>query len=237
MHELRAVGDFVQHRVLLVQLEAALIHIIKLRELAGFHRAFGRRKLADDRLEQRGFAETVPPANADALAVLERVTEPAEQFLSADFHAEIAQLHGAIAKLRRRRNDEFNIFFNHRPGLRGGVVVTLKTVLLFAALRARALAHPGEFLFQKHLALMFDRRVGGLTFGLVQQVIGVVAVVREKFPVGQLNHAFHHAVEKIAVMRDDEKGAVKFVEKLRDPFDGFRVEMVRRLVENQKIRQ
>ena len=38
-------------------------------------------------------------------------------------------------------------------------------------------------------------------------------------------------------MRDHEKRAVKFIKKLRDPFDGFRIEMVRRFVENQKVGQ
>ncbi len=76
MHEFRAVGDLVQHGAFLVQLQPRLVHVIELRELAGFHRAFGRRKLADDDFQQRGFAEAVPPADADALAVFKRKIEP-----------------------------------------------------------------------------------------------------------------------------------------------------------------
>ena len=44
------------------------------------------------------------------------------------------------------------------------------------------------------------------------------------------------AIQKIAVVRDDEKRAAESFQKLRDPLDGFRVEMVRRLVEHQEIR-
>ena len=84
LHELRAVGDLVQHGAFLVQLQPALVHVIEFRELAGFHRAFGGRQLADDDFQQRGFAEAVPSANADALAVLKREIETGKQFLPGD---------------------------------------------------------------------------------------------------------------------------------------------------------
>ncbi len=217
-------------------MQSALVHIVEFRELAGLHRAFRGRELADDDLEQRGFAEPISPADADALAVLEREVESGKQSAPAEFHAEIAHLHGAIAELRRRRNAKFHVLLNDGPVLRRFVVVTLETVLLLAALRARALAHPRQFLFQKHLALVLDHRVGFLPLGFVEQVIGVVAVVRPEFSIAQFDHARHDAVEKIAVVRDDEKRAAELFQKLRNPLDGFRVEMVRRLVENQKVR-
>ena len=104
-------------------------------------------------------------------------------------HAETGDFHRAIAELRRRRNAQFHVLLDHRAVLRRLVVVALEAVLLLAALRARTLAHPREFLFQKHLALVFDRRVGGLALGLVEQVFGVIAVVRKKLAVAQLDHA------------------------------------------------
>src|SRR6185295_18446748 len=118
-----AVSDLVEHGAFFVQLEAPLVHVIKFCELARFHRAFGRWELPEDGPEQRGFAEAVPPADTDAMAVLECVTESAEQFRSTGFHAEISQFHRAIAELRRRWNAKFNVFLDHRPGLRGSFVV------------------------------------------------------------------------------------------------------------------
>ena len=82
--------DLVEHGAFLVQLEAALIHVIEFCERARFHRAFGGWELSQDDSEQGGFAEAVPPANTDALAVLEGVAETAEQCSSADVHAEIS---------------------------------------------------------------------------------------------------------------------------------------------------
>ena len=99
------------------------------------------------------------------------------------------------------------------------------------------LTHPGQFLLQKHLALVLNGGVGFLALGFGQQIIGVIAGVREEAPVGQLHHARRHAVQEVAIVRRDDVGAVEAVEKLGDPLDGFRVEMVRRFVENQEIRQ
>ena len=59
----------------------------------------------------------------------------------------------------------------------------------------------------------------------------------EEAAIGQFDDAVDDAVEKIAIVRDQQEGAVKIFEKLRDPFDGFVVEDgSRRLVEHQKIR-
>ena len=37
-------------------------------------------------------------------------------------------------------------------------------------------------------------------------------------------------------MRDDEERSAELLQELRQPFDGFRVEMVRRLVQHQEVR-
>ena len=180
MHELGAVGHFVQHGAFRAQLQAALIHIIELGELADFDGAFRGRQLADDGFEQGGFAQAIASAHADALAVFKREGEAGEQGAFAHAHAEVAQFHGAVAELGRRRNDQFDVFLNGRAVLRGDFVVAVKTVLRLAALGARAGANPGEFALQKHLALVLHHGVAGLALGFVEQVIGVIAVVPEK---------------------------------------------------------
>ena len=103
-------------------------------------------------------------------------------------------------------------------------------------MRARPLAHPGQLLFEKHLALVLDAGVGRLALGLVKQVIGVIAGVPEELPVAQLHDAVDHPVQKIAVMRDHQKGAAEVLQKLGHPFNGLRVQMVRRLVQDEQFR-
>src|ERR1039458_9056543 len=127
----------------------------------------------------------------------------------------MADFHRAVAKLRRWGNDEFNIFLDHRPVLRRFIVITLETIFLFAALGARALAHPRELLFQKHLALVLDHRIGGLALGLVQEVVGVVAGVRKKLAVTQLKDAGGDAIQEIAIVRDNEKRSEEHTSELQ----------------------
>ena len=236
LHEFRAVGYLVQHGALLVELETALVHIIEFGELADLDRARGRRQLANDDFEQRGFAEAVAAADADASPVFKREIEAGKQGLSAEIHPQAGDLNGAVAQLRRRRDAQFHVLLDHRSVLGRLIVIPLKPVLLLAALGARALSHPGEFLFQEHLALVLDHRVSLLPLGLGQEIVGVIAVVRKKLAVVKLQDARGDAVEEIAVVGDDQERAAKGLQKFSHPLDRFRIQMVGRFVEHQKIR-
>ena len=77
--QLGAVAHFLQRGAIFAQLQAVLIDVVELRELPDFDRAFGWFQLADDRPEQRRFAEAIAPGDADALAVLEGEIETAKQ--------------------------------------------------------------------------------------------------------------------------------------------------------------
>src|SRR5436190_24336840 len=83
---------------------------------------------------------------------------------------------------------------------------------------------------------MFHDRIRCLAFGLVEQIIGVIALVPPKLSVAQLDDAIYDTIEKVAVVRDHEKRAADVFEKSCEPLDGFGVEMIRRLIEHQEIR-
>ena len=51
----------------------------------------------------------------------------------------------------------------------------------------------------------------------------------------ELEDPFGSVVEKIAVVRDRHDRARKLLQKLLEPFNAFRIEMVGRLVEQQHI--
>jgi hypothetical protein len=66
---------------------------------------------------------------------------------------------------------------------------------------------------------VLDDGIGLLALGLVQQVIGVIAGVRKKLSVAKFQDAGGDAVQKIAVVRDDEKCPAERFQKLRNPLD------------------
>ena len=54
--------------------------------------------------------------------------------------------------------------------------------------------------------------------------------------VGELHHATRDPVEKVAVVRHDEEGALELLQIGRQPLDGFGIQMVRGLVQDQQVR-
>ena len=78
-------------------MQPALVHVVEPRELAYLHHAGGGRELADDELEQGGFAQAVAAGDADALAVLEQEIEAGKKRAPAEVNAEVADLHDAVA--------------------------------------------------------------------------------------------------------------------------------------------
>ena len=68
------------------------------------------------------------------------------------------------------------------------------------------------------------------------QIIGVVAVVAVKFPARKLDYARCDSIEKIPIVRHEQTRARVAREKILQPLDRLRVEMVCRLIEDQKIR-
>ena len=52
----------------------------------------------------------------------------------------------------------------------------------------------------------------------------------------QLGHAIHDAVQKIAVVRDDEQGAFEILQRCFQDFGRGDIQVVRRLVEEEQVR-
>ena len=74
--------------------------------------------------------------------------------------------------------------------------------------------------------------VAGLFFLYIE---AVVAAVKFHPAVIQLHNALDNAIQKIAVMRYGEHGALVMVDIILQPFDGLHVQMVGRLVQQQDI--
>ena len=89
-----------------------------------------------------------------------------------------------------------------------------------------------EKLLPLPLLLLLDRGARG--FG--DQEIVVAALVGKETAARQLDDARGDAVEEIAVVRDEETRAGVAREKVLQPLDGLRIEMVRGFVEDEKVR-
>ena len=156
-HELGPVADFLQHRPFLAQLEPGLIHIVEASELPHFDRAFTGRYLTQEHPQQGGFSQPIATRHAHAPAVLEGEVESAKKTTAAEGNPEVAHLDDLVPHRGRRRQHELDFLLQRGSLLRGHLVVTLETVLRFAALGPRTLPHPGQFAAQETVTLIGPR--------------------------------------------------------------------------------
>ena len=126
-------------------------------------------------LQQRTFAETVAANDAEPLARRQIEREIFEQLAPAKFQSDIPQFDDTIRQLRRRRNDQLDIYFLFRRLLRRHFEITLDAIDRFRPPRARPFAHPFEFFLQKLLPLALLLFLDRLALRLGQQVIVVTA--------------------------------------------------------------
>ncbi|MNC39243.1 hypothetical protein D3C75_878920 [compost metagenome] len=69
-----------------------------------------------------------------------------------------------------------------------------------------------------------------------RHVFIVVAWINAQFAVVQVRHVRTNHVQEVTVVRNDDHGAVTFVENRFQPTNGVDVEVVRRFIEQQDIR-
>ena len=105
----------------------------------------------------------------------------------------------------------------------------------FGALGADAGADPFEFFAEEALPAAFGLFGDLLADGFGFEVGGVIAGVGIAAAVGELDDAGGDDVEEIAVVGDEDDGAGEIAEELLQPEDGFGVEVVGRLVQEEQV--
>ncbi len=225
-------------------LEPQLLDLV-LREVAdaqGLGRVPGackRRERAADRLQQRRLARAVRAEESDTVARQDAEVEPRE-----DRRAALVAERGALeqdelargGRGRRKRELERAVDVRCRNELHALDRPEAALRLLgFRGLRAKTV---DERLQVRNLALLF--RIGRLLqcelLRAHQLELRVVARVRDELAVVDVHDAVDHAVEEIAVVRDEEQRAGIPAEPVFEPQHGIEVEVVRGLVEQQEIR-
>ncbi len=71
--------------------------------------------------------------------------------------------------------------------------------------------------------------------GLLLPVVREVAHIRLNSAIEQLQSSIGHAVEKIAVVADDDHRPIGFAKEILEPLGGLDIEVVRRLVEQHYV--
>ncbi len=199
-------------------------------------RPLGGGQLPDDHACQRGLALAVAPDECDAVALLDRKIGPAEDVLRTERHTRLADLGHDLSRARRGRKldversrillvdfepfEAFELLDARLHLVRLGRLVTELLDELLRLLDQALLVFVGRLLLRPTLGPQLDVfRIGDLVVGHPSQ--------------RKLHRARGDVVQKGAVVRNEQHGAVVVLQVLFEPLDRLDVEVVRRLVEQK----
>ncbi len=215
---------------------AALVDIGEIHRFADGDRAAIGLFLPGDHAEQRCLARAVRADHADNAARRQFEIEIVDQQLVAIGLGNVFRLDHHIAETLAHRNDDLRIA---RLAVIGGFdqfVIGLDTRLGLGLARlgrgGNPLALAGNRLLLGGFLAAFLRHALGLGF----QIGGVIALIGNAAAAVEFENPAGHIVKEVAVMGDHHHGTGIFAQMLFQPGNGFRIQMVGRLVEQQQVR-
>ena len=190
-------------------------------------------------MQQRRLADTVLADECHAIPLANEQRDAVEDALSARIgKRDVLKLRHALRTLRRLCKGK--ILEACRLGRQHDPLKTVQLTLPPACLfRLDAcLIACDIFLGFLDLRLLFLIRTLQCCAAIVlhAHIVCVVARVRRDLRMIELQDTRRNAVEEIAVMRDQENAAAIGLEKLLKPLDHTDVQMIRRLIQKEKIR-
>ena len=219
-----------------IQLEALLREIPDAHRSAVVDRAAVRLNRARNQIQKRALARAVAADHAHAVVPKHGIRKIAHHAFAPERFAHMPELHSLAPQPRRgRRNRHARIRFRRFHRLQR--LVARDALGGFCGARPAAALNPFRFLFQKRLPLALRGLCHLEPLRLHFQVFGIVRLIKIQFPKRQLADPVHHVFQKIAVVRDHRDRAGKFLQPRLQPRDHLRVQMVRRLVQNQHVRR
>ena len=185
--------------------------------------------------EQRRLAGAVRADDADDAAGRQAERQVLEQHAVAERLADLVGLDDEIAEPRARRNVDLVRLVARLEFLRRELLEAREARLRFRAPRAGIRANPLELGLDRALPRDFLLFLEREALVLLLEPRAVVALPRNAVAAIELEDPARDVVEEIAVVRDRDDRARKFLEETLEPRDGLGVQMVRRLVEQQHV--
>ena len=230
-------GEIVAHRFLRIQRFAMLIEINDFQPGAGLDPAALRIQLAEQQLNQRRFAASVGPENADFFAAQDLAAEIPDDGAIIPGEAEIVGLDHdlaggfcllrgnfcAAAALTALRAFRTHFFERAHPAL------------VARAACLDALPDPGFFLRQLLVEQRVVARLGFELGGTRLEVFSIVPGPARQLAAIEIDDARCQPLQEAAVMGNEYQAAVEPEQQVFQPQDRVDIEMVGGLVEQQQV--
>ncbi len=234
--DVQTTGDVLPHGLVVGQRITVLVHKGHLHGLADFDLARIRLLLAGDQLEQRGLACAVGADDADDGARRDVHAEVVNQQTVAKGLGHILELNDAAAQTLGHRNEDFLRFVALLVFVVAQLFKAGNTGLGLGLAPLGVLAHPFQFLLQRLGTGFFALLLLLQAVALLQQPVGVVALVGNAVATVQFQNPLGRVVQEVAVVGNGHHGAGETVQELFEPIHRFGVQVVGRLVEQQHVR-
>ena len=236
LDHVQTAGDRLPHRIVRLQVVAALVDIGQLHRLPEADGAGIRLLLAGDQLEQGRLAGAVGADHADDAVGGQLERQALEQHLVAVFLLQVGDLDHHIAQARAGGN------------LDGGEALLLPLLLVdhlviggqtrlglgLAGLGGRA--HPFQLPGHGALARLALGVFLADALFLLLQPAGIVALIGHALAAIELERPLGHLVQEIAVVGHQDDAAREAFQVMLQPGHGLRVQVVGGLVQQQHVR-
>ena len=205
------------------------------------HSPFVGGQLPQDHLQQRGLTRAVGADQTDLVAAQDGAAELAHHGLAAigaiEVFAHLFQLGHDLAAAGATGQVELHAAHGVAPllALLTQMVKAFDARLSSGPASLDALANPHFFLSQQFVGTGVDDSLLRHLLFLLQLVLGEVTGVAQQPSTVQVDHSGGHVVQEGAVVADDDGTAFVFVQQPFQPADGFKVQMVGRLVQQQDV--
>src|SRR5216684_8460820 len=233
----RARADRLGDSFLGVESFAHLVEVGGLDVGAQAHASRVGRELAEGQVDEGGLARAVRADEAEPVAAADEEVEVAYDRSSAKALPHLRQFANQLARAQAFADRELHVADARtaRGALLAQALEALDSAFVARAPRLDAFADPGFFLRPELVELARGDRLGGELAGLDALVIGEVAGVGAQHAAIELEDARREAVEKGAVVRDDDRGGLLQQRSLQPEY-AVDIEVVGRLVEQEQVR-
>ena len=229
-------GDDLEQSRFGVDAGAVLVDVADVDRLTDLHGAGVWLFEADDRLEQGRLADAVGADDADDAVARQRERQPVDEDAVAEALLEVVDLDDLRAEARARRDlDLLEVELAGALGFGGHLLVAREACLRLRLAGLRVGADPLEFFLEALGELRVLLALDGEALLLLLEVRRVVALVRVETTAVDLADPAGDVVEEVPVVGDGEDGARVARKVLFEPEDGFGVEVVGGLVEQEKV--
>ena len=237
LHKVRVRPRHLLHHTLLrVQQQPLLIHVVKHRPLADRDLALRRLLLAHQHPQQRRLAQPVAADDPRACPRFKAQVQVAEKPPVIHTRPDVRRIDHRVRQRCRRRNNEIHHQLLLRRIHRRHTRILIQSRSLLRPPRAHPRPHKFQLMPQKALTPPLRVRLHTLTDRLALQKVTVVPRVAVDPAVVDLDDPRRHPVQKVPVMRHKQHRPRKLPQENLKPLDRLRIQVVRRLIQQQQVR-